>query len=116
MGNNRTSLSTLWHELRFHSLIRLPSSYTNQTRIQHYLLFKNHLDELRRTDLVSDDRYYTTAEVAEKYGMSTANVGVIVKARNLTKVKVGVRNLLLKEEIDGVMAERMAQYGSYIIA
>ena len=40
MGNNRTSLSTLWHELRFHSLIRLPSSYTNQTRIQHYLLFK----------------------------------------------------------------------------
>ena len=72
--------------------------------------------ELRRTDLVSDDRYYTTAEVAEKYGMSTANVGVIVKARNLTKVKVGVRNLLLKEEIDGVMAERMAQYGSYIIA
>ena len=77
---------------------------------------KNHLDELRRTDLVSDDRYYTTAEVAEKYGMSTANVGVIVKARNLTKVKVGVRNLLLKEEIDGVMAERMAQFGSYIIA
>ena len=77
---------------------------------------KDHLDELRRTDLVSDDRYYTTAEVAEKYGMSTANVGVIVKARNLTKVKVGVRNLLLKEEIDGVMAERMAQFGSYIIA
>ena len=77
---------------------------------------KDHLDELRRTDLMSDDRYYTTAEVAEKYGMSTANVGVIVKARNLTKVKVGVRNLLLKEEIDGVMAERMAQYGSYIIA
>ena len=77
---------------------------------------KDHLDELRRTDLISDDRYYTTAEVAEKYGMSTANVGVIVKARNLTKVKVGVRNLLLKEEIDGVMAERMAQFGSYIIA
>ena len=77
---------------------------------------KDHLDELRRTDLVSDDRYYTTAEVAEKYGMSNANVGVIVKARNLTKVKVGVRNLLLKEEIDGVMAERMAQFGSYIIA
>lgn len=77
---------------------------------------KDHLDELRRTDLMSDDRYYTTAEVAEKYGMSTANVGVIVKARNLTKVKVGVRNLLLKEEIDSVMAERMAQFGSYIIA
>ena len=56
------------------------------------------------------------AEVAEKYGMSTANVGVIVKTKQLTKVKVGVRNLLLKEEIDGVMAERMAQFGSYIIA
>ena len=77
---------------------------------------KDHLDELRRTDLVSDDRYYATAEVAEKYGMSTANVGVIVKTKQLTKVKVGVRNLLLKEEIDGVMAERMAQFGSYIIA
>ena len=77
---------------------------------------KDYLDELRRTDLISDDRYYTTAEVAEKYGMSTANVGVIVKAKKLTKVKVGVRNLLLKEEIDGVMAERMAQFGSYIIA
>ena len=77
---------------------------------------KDHLDELRRTDLMSDDRYYTTAEVAEKYGMSTANVSVIVKTKKLTKVKVGVRNLLLKEEIDGVMAERMAQFGSYIIA
>ena len=42
---------------------------------------KDHLDELRRTDPVFDDRYYTTAEVAEKYGMSTANVGVIVKTK-----------------------------------
>ena len=48
--------------------------------------------------------------------MSTANVSVIVKTKKLTKVKVGVRSLLLKEEIDGVMAERMAQFGSYIIA
>jgi len=76
---------------------------------------KDHLDELRRTDLVSDDRYYTTAEVAEKYGMSTANVCVIVKTKQLTKVKVGVKNLLLKEEIDRVMAERFVQFGSYHI-
>ena len=74
---------------------------------------KDHLDELRRTDLVSDDRYYTTAEVAEKYGMSTANVCVIVNTKQLTKVKVGVKNLLLKEEIDRVMSERFAQFGSY---
>ena len=74
---------------------------------------KDHLDELRRTDLTSDDRYYTTAEAAEKYGMTKSNICVIVKKENLTKVKVGVQNLIIKEEIDQLMANRMAQFGSY---
>ncbi len=74
---------------------------------------KDHLDELRRTDLVSDDRYYTTAEVAKKYGMTKSNICVIIKKENLTKVKVGVRNLVIKEEIDRIMEDRMAQFGSY---
>ena len=74
---------------------------------------KDHLDELRRTDLVSDDRFYTTAEAAEKYGMTKSNICVIIKKENLTKVKVGVQNLVVKEEIDRVMENRMAQFGSY---
>ena len=74
---------------------------------------KIHLDELRRTDLIGDDRYYTSEQVAEKYGMTKSNVGVIAKTHHITKVKVGVRNLLMKDEIDKVMADRMAQFGSY---
>jgi len=76
---------------------------------------KEHLDALRRTDLVSDDSYYTTEQVAAKYGMTKANVCHIVKVQHITKVKVGVKNLLPKVEIDKVMADRLAQYGSYRI-
>ena len=76
---------------------------------------QSHFDELRRTDLVSDARYCSSAEVAEKYGISKANVGVIVKKHHITKVKVGRNNLLVKEEFDKVMADRLAQFGSYRI-
>ena len=76
---------------------------------------KEHLDALRRTDLVSDDSYYTTEQVAAKYGMTKANVCHIVKVQHITKVRVGVRNLLPKVEVDKVMADRLAQYGSYRI-
>jgi hypothetical protein len=38
---------------------------------------------------------------------------VIAKKHHITKVKVGRNNLLVKEEFDNVMAERMAQFGSY---
>ena len=74
---------------------------------------KKHLDEIFRPDLKGNDAYYTTAEVAEKYGMTKSNICVIVKTNNLTKVKVGVQNLIVKEEIDRIMEERMAQFGSY---
>ena len=67
---------------------------------------KDHLDELRRTDLVNDDRYYTTEQAAEKYGMTKSNVCHIVKIHNIKKIRVGVKNLLPKTEIDRVMAGR----------
>lgn len=67
---------------------------------------KDHLDELRRTDLVDDDRYYTTEQVAEKYRMTKSNVCHIVKVRGIEKIRVGVKNLLPKADIDRVMAER----------
>ncbi len=79
----------------------------------HTYYSQSHFDELRRTDLISDNRYYTSAQVAEKYGLTKANIGVIAKKHHITKVKVGRNNLLVKEEFDKVMAERMAQFGSY---
>ena len=57
---------------------------------------KSHFEELRRTDLVNDDSYYTAKEAAEKYGMSTANVGIIAKKNNIMTIKVGVKNLIPK--------------------
>ena len=77
---------------------------------------KSHFEELRRTDLVNDDSYYTAKEAAEKYGMSTANVGIIAKKNNLMTIKVGVKNLIPKVDFDRIMAERLAQYGSYSLA
>ena len=74
---------------------------------------KSHFEELRRTDLVNDDSYYTAKEAAEKYGMSTANVGIIAKKNSIMTVKVGVKNLIPKADFDRIMAERLAQYGSY---
>lgn len=74
---------------------------------------KKHLDDIYRMDLKGNDQYYTTAEAAEKYGMTKSNIGIIVKTNNLTKVKVGVQNLIVKEELDRIMTNRMAQFGSY---
>ena len=74
---------------------------------------KKHLDDIFRPDLKASDAYYTTAEAAEKYGMTKSNICVIVKTNNLTKVKVGVQNLIVKEELDRIMASRLAQFGAY---
>ena len=74
---------------------------------------KIHLDDIFRPDLKASDSYYTTAEAAEKYGMTKSNICVIVKTNNLTKVKVGVQNLIVKEELDRIMANRLAQFGAY---
>ena len=74
---------------------------------------KKHLDAIFRPDLKASDDYYTTAEAARKYGMTKSNSCVIVKTNNLTKVKVGVQNLIVKEELDRIMASRLAQFGAY---
>ena len=74
---------------------------------------KIHLDEIYHPDLKASNAYYTTAEAAEKYGMTKANIGVIAKAHNITKVKVGVQNLIVKEDLDRIMESRLAQFGAY---
>ena len=74
---------------------------------------KKHLDELFRPDLKASDAYCTTVEAAKKYGMTKSNICVIIKKEKITKVKVGVQNLIVKEELEKVMAERLAQFGSY---
>jgi excisionase family DNA binding protein len=70
---------------------------------------KSHFDELRRIDLTSDSRYCTVDDIHEKYGLSKANIQHIVKVNGVRKVKVGVKNLLLIEDVERVMAERAAQ-------
>ena len=79
----------------------------------HTYYSQSHFDELRRTDLTSDDRYCTSAQIAERYGMTKANVGAIAKTQHVTKVRVGRTNLFVKEEFDKVMAERLEKFGSY---
>ena len=79
----------------------------------HTYYSKDHFEQLRRTDIVNDDRYYTAREAAEKYGMSTANIGIIAKKNSIATIKVGVKNLIPKADFDRIMAERLVQYGSY---
>ncbi len=70
---------------------------------------QTHLAELRRTDLMADERYCTVDEVSEKYGLSKANIHHIVKVNDILRKKVGVRNLLLRSDVERVMAERAAR-------
>lgn len=70
---------------------------------------KEHLNRLRRTDLTGNADYCTVEEVQHRYGLSKANICHIVKVKNIGKVKVGVKNLLLKADVERVMAERRVQ-------
>ena len=67
---------------------------------------RTHFDELRQTEVLADDRYCTVEEVAEKYRLSKANVHHITKVHGIAKRKVGVRNLLLRADVERAMAER----------
>ena len=67
---------------------------------------KQHLDELRRIDLATDDRYMTVEEVKHVYGLTAANISHIVRVNKVEKVKVGVKKLLLRTDIERVMNER----------
>lgn len=70
---------------------------------------KKHLDELRQTDMLEDERYCTVDEVSERYGLSKANIHHITKVHGIEKKKVGVKNLLLRADVERAMAERAAK-------
>lgn len=70
---------------------------------------KAHLEKIRRTDLMNDANYYTSVQVQQLYGLTAANICHIVKAYHISKVKVGVKNLLLKTDVERAMAERKAK-------
>lgn len=70
---------------------------------------KTHIAELRQMDMMADERYYTVDEVSAKYGLSKANIHHIVKVHGVEKRKVGVRNMLLRADVERAMAERAAK-------
>lgn len=70
---------------------------------------RTHLAELRQTDMLADDRYCTVDEVSEKYGLSKVNIHHITKVHGIEKRKVGVKNLLLRADVERAMAERAAK-------
>jgi excisionase family DNA binding protein len=70
---------------------------------------KCHLDEARKTELFDGSIYYTVEDIQHKYGLSKANINKIAIEKNIRKVRVGVRNLLLIEDVERVMAERAAR-------
>jgi len=74
----------------------------------HTYYSQSHFDELRRIDLLSDENYYTVEQVQELYGLTKANICHIVKVKNVTKTKVGRINLLLRSDVEQIMAERKA--------
>ena len=74
---------------------------------------KIHLDKIYQPEIKASDAYYTATEAAEKYGMTRSNICAIVRTNNLTKVKVGKHNLIVKEELDRIMVSRQKQFGSY---
>ena len=70
---------------------------------------RTHLAELRQPDMLADDRYCTVDEVSESYGLSKANIHHITKVHGIEKRKVGVKNLLLRADVERAMAERAAK-------
>lgn len=74
----------------------------------HTYYSQSHFDELRRTDLIDNDNYYTVEQVQQLYGLTKANICHIVKVKHIGKTKVGRMNLLLRSDVERVMAERKA--------
>ena len=72
----------------------------------HTYYSQSHFDELRRTDLLEDENYYTVEQVQQLYGLTKANICHIVKVKNIEKTKVGRLNLLLRSDVERVMEER----------
>ena len=72
----------------------------------HTYYSQSHFDELRRTDLLEDENYYTVEQVQRLYGLTKANICHIVKVKHIEKTKVGRLNLLLRSDVERVMKER----------
>lgn len=72
----------------------------------HTYYSQSHFDEFRRTDLLSDENYYTVEQVQQLYGLTKANICHIVKVKHIEKTKVGRLNLLLRSDVERVMEER----------
>ena len=78
----------------------------NKREYGHTYYSQSHFDELRRTDLLSDENYYTVEQVQQLYGLTKANICHIVKVKHIEKTKVGRLNLLLRSDVERVMEER----------
>ena len=72
----------------------------------HTYYSQSHFDELRRTDILEDENYYTVEQVQQLYGLTKANICHIVKVKHIEKTKVGRLNLLLRSDVERVMEER----------
>ncbi len=73
------------------------------------LYSKKHFDEIMRPDLLGNPDYMTVEQISQEYGLQPANIHHICKVNDMMRVKVGVKNLLLRAEVERVMAERAAK-------
>ena len=58
---------------------------------------------------------HTTEQVQQLYGLPSANICHIVRVHHISKVKVGVKNLLLKTDVQRVMAEMAVSSNDFSI-
>lgn len=73
------------------------------------LYSKKHFYELMRPDLINDNQYLTVDQVSKEFGLQPANIHHIMKVNNIQGVRVGVKNLYHREDVEKVMAERAAK-------
>ncbi len=73
------------------------------------LYSKKHFDKIMRPDLLDNPDYMTVEQISQEFGLQPANIHHISKVNNMTRVKVGVKNLLLRAEVERVIAERAAK-------
>ena len=97
-GINLTAVRSYAHRHKIPSKREYGRTYYSQS----------HFDELRRTDLLSDENYYTVEQVQELYGLTKANICHIVKVKHIEKTKVGKINLIVRSDVEQIMAERKA--------
>ena len=95
-GINLTAVRSYAHRHKIPSKREYGQTYYSQS----------HFDELRRTDLLSSENYYTVEQVQQLYGLTKANICHIVKVKHIEKTKVGRLNLLLRSDVERVMEER----------